>query len=377
VRILFCGLSGYPARATASMNRYVAVARAMRDCGDILFVNLFAAESHEKERSEFGSYEVFSKRPANFLVRNFMRIIRPLVELIGLIRLHASARIKWINVYTESLPECVYYTLVAKLLGAKTIFHHVEKRTTFVRNSLLMRVNDAVLEKLCPFMFDRYITISTQLDRELRSAKTSINSLIIPPICDFKAFDAIPVSMAVARPYVMYCGSSAYGEVIEFVVDAFMQARTHHQGVLLLVVNGPLPESVRAAIKQFPDAILVRSNVEYSELIGLYKGANGLLVPLRPIKQDESRFPQKICEYLAARSILLTTAVGEVKHYFRDAENALVASEYSTEQFSDKIIRALRFPAEMVEIEERAYRLGLEKFDIGAYESRIRSFLEC
>ena len=73
------------------------------------------------------------------------------------------------------------------------------------------------------------------------------------------------------------------------------------------------------------------SNLTNRALNDLYKNAIALLIPLRPTLQDEARFPHKIGEYLASGNPVISTNYGEVKHYFQDGHDMLIASRYDKE----------------------------------------------
>ena len=53
----------------------------------------------------------------------------------------------------------------------------------------------------------------------------------------------------------------------------------------------------------------------------MYKNATAHLIPLSNSIQDTARFPNKISEYLASAKPIITTDVGEIKHYFKDMDN--------------------------------------------------------
>ncbi|MEO8254347.1 MAG: glycosyltransferase [Flavobacterium sp.] len=224
------------------------------------------------------------------------------------------------------------------------------------------------------FLFDRYIPISHFLDHHLKDKNKKVNTLIIPPICDFYFFKTIDSSNQFHQPYFLYCGSAAYYEVVEFIIDSFKKIKNNDTTHLHLVLNGIKSEELKNLLKENNDKVKVFSNLDYNDLIRLYKNAFALLIPLRNTKQDEGRFPQKICEYLASEKTVISTNFGEVKFYFKDMVNALIAKDYDVASYSEKMQWALSNVQYLKIIEEEAYKTGKDFFDITSYKETIKHF---
>ena len=102
------------------------------------------------------------------------------------------------------------------------------------------------------------------------------------------------------------------------------------------------------------------SNVSDKELSVLYKNATGLLIPLRPNIQDEARFPHKFGEYLISGNPVITTNYGEVKYYFKDMVNALIAEIYDEKAFAEKMYYVITNPSECSIIGQNGKKVALE-----------------
>jgi glycosyltransferase involved in cell wall biosynthesis len=141
------------------------------------------------------------------------------------------------------------------------------------------------------------------------------------------------------QKYFLFCGALSYIEVVKFIVDSFCLLN-NDAVCLYLVVNGNKEQRDRLEdylrLNSQKNNIKIFSNVDQDKLDAYYKNAAGLLIPLRPTVQDEARFPHKIGEYLASGNPVISTNYGEVKHYFTDRENMLIAESYDTRSFADK-----------------------------------------
>jgi glycosyltransferase involved in cell wall biosynthesis len=226
------------------------------------------------------------------------------------------------------------------------------------------------------FLIDRYLPISRFLDEHLKEKNNGAKTLIIPPICDFEYFKKINIINESNESYFLYCGSTAYIDVIFFIVDSFEKVKNEKSIKLYLVLNGIISNQLMELLDQKRENIKVFSNLDYIKLIALYKNAIALLIPLRNTPQDEARFPQKICEYLASEKIIISTNYGEVKHYFKDMDNALIADEYNEIVYAKKMEWLILNIQNLKILEEVSYKTGKEYFDITAYVEPIKDFLK-
>lgn len=379
MRILFCGGSNYPSNDNAPTNRYIAIAKVMGFENEIIFVNripVLEKKSFSGE-VEFDVIDVSGQkyRPESFLKRSLFKLFSPVFEFLTIRKLSKEKKVDWVNIYTQFFGLCLFYYFLSKLFRFKTILHYVEIRSQIKGRSFFLRCNDYLYDNYVMFLFDRYIPISHFLDRHLKEKNTKVNTLIIPPICDFQFFNAVESAKQFDVPYLLYCGSAAYSEVILFIIESFKKIKSIDTIHLHLVLNGIKSEQIKNLLEQNEDRIKVFSSLEYTDLIGLYKSSLALLIPLRNIEQDQARFPQKIAEYIAAEKVIISTNFGEVKHYFQDLNNAVLADEYDTESYSNKMDWVIENKLNLSDIEFKAYETGKKHFDIIAYRKGVAIFL--
>jgi glycosyltransferase involved in cell wall biosynthesis len=226
------------------------------------------------------------------------------------------------------------------------------------------------------FLFDRYIPISHFLENHLQSKNSKAQTLLIPPICDFDNFQSLGTNNKNTNAYFLFCGSAAYSEVVVFIIESYLKMKNRAAVQLYLVLSGKCEPSLQALIDSNKSSIKVFSNLDYTDLITLYKNALGLLVPLREIIQDEARFPQKICEYVASGKIIISTNVGEVKFYFKDLSNAVLADNYTTDSYSQKLDWVVSNEDKLKVLETNSYDTGKKYFDYKAYVLPLKTSLK-
>jgi glycosyltransferase involved in cell wall biosynthesis len=380
MRILFCGQSGIPGNRSATLNRYYAIAHAMKDDNEIIFINRVPMNKEGDQYETDFPFRIVEatnqkNRSNSFVIRNFMKIFSSFYEFRTLKRVNKEKKIDWLNVYTQFFGICIFYYISSKIFRFKTIFHYVEKRSEFNDRGLLMKCNDFLLERFALYLFDRIIPISHKLNEEIAARVSRKKTLIIPPICDFDYFDQVRIKRSDNGKYFLYCGSSAYNSVVDLILNSYGQLISSNIK-LYLVLNGKISEEIRNKVLKSNGQIQLFSNLDYLDLIALYKNSLALLIPLRNTAQDIARFPQKICEYIASRKIIVSTNLGEVKYYFQDKQNALLADNYDIDSYSSKLQWILENKSELIKMEEESYYQGRLHFDISSYTQKLKEFIK-
>lgn len=380
MRILFCGLSGIPNKASASINRYLAIGQTLSRNNEIIYINRFPLfEPYDTDTLDNSPFQILDAthvkfRPSSFFKRNFLKLTSYIYELKCIWKINREKKIDWLNIYTQYFGIFLMYCIFSKVFKIQTVLHYVEFRSKFSHRSFLFRFNDYLFDKFAILLCDRIIPISTTLNNHVKSLNPNVKTLIVPPVCDFKYFASINPEASDSK-YFVFCSSITYEEVILFVIKSFLKIRHTNFG-LHLVINGKIENhTINQLIEANEDRIFLFSNLKYEDLIAKYKGSLAALVPLRNTIQDCARFPQKICEFLASNRPIITTAYGEINHYFTDKVNAIIAQEYSIEGYSEQLEWAITHETELYIISKNSYITGCNHFDIDSYSIKMNEFL--
>lgn len=369
MRIVFVGTSGFPDAKTATISRLRAVVTELVASGSTVQVvnNLPGPDQQLSDGLEVRSVPAYR---GNSLVRRARAIAWEIGQLGRLTRAAAA-----LHVYTQSFPWTIAYLLAGWWFRTPVVLHYVEMRSRIEGpKSLWKDWNDRLLDGRILRCFDAAIAISTRLREHVREVAPGLPCLLLPPVCDFDGFADVP-TVHRPRPYFVYCGSIAYRDVIEFVMDSWIRTRAKDVADLVLVIGGPV-ESVETLRAQSPAHVQILRGLEYTELLGLYKGAAGLLIPLRPTEQDLARFPQKCCEYLACGGPMLSTELGEIGLHFADGHNALLAPSYTAQAFAELVDRVIDAPAESRRIARSGTARGRDVFHVGNHRQALHDFFQ-
>lgn len=270
------------------------------------------------------------------------------------------------------VPLTLYYRLIAWLCGYRLVFSIMEYHPAIASNKL-SQINAYIFWRFSFFLADGAIPISRFLSNQIKKRRPDIPLFDVPVLADFnhRSFAAMRVE---TRPYFLYCGSVGYYDVIRLIVEAFLNLE--REGIELhLVISGETQriQKLKNEISQYRK-IKLYQKLSYDELYNKYACATGLLIPMRPNKQqDRARFPQKIAEYSASGSPIITNSVGEIATFFKGGFNAVFADEYSIEAFTSAMLWVLNNPTQSKLMGLNGKKTGWRYFH---YESIAKPFAE-
>ncbi|MCI4671338.1 MAG: glycosyltransferase [Bacteroidia bacterium] len=384
------GISGFPYASLAAINKQISINKGLISAGvDAIVLNrkgIFSPQNHP-EISDHGNFEgvpYFTAtespyRPGSFMKRNMLKLKAIRNELKFFKKLHKEGRLDAIIIDSQYYSSIRYYRYLANRFKVPLIYHFVELRSKLddEGRSFSLKTEARLIDKNVHKLFDGIMAISEVLENHVKKLDPNVPVLKIPALTDYYNFQ-VDKNLDVL-PHFLYCGSAAYKEVIFFILDAFDKIRTPDEFEMHLVIRGTQEEKQRiydyAASKKKADKIKFFSNLPYSELVQKYIDATGLLIPLRPTIQDAARFPHKVSEYLASHNPLITTHYGELKRYFVDGDNGLVASKYDIDEYASKMQWLVDHPEEAREIGERGYELGMQNFHFESMGVQMRDFI--
>lgn len=295
-------------------------------------------------------------RSKHFFKRRLNQIKGKINEFLLLRKYRKNNKLDYAILSTRSFYLVLYYGILSKIFGFKTVLNYVEYYSAMEKEGLQIgqRVNDKLFDRYAPVLSNAVFPISEFLISRIKEVSPSKSYLKIPGLTDFEKYTGVETLQD--EKYFLFCGNVSYKEIIQFIIDSFGLLR-NTSTFLYLVINGDENDILEikkyASLNIHGDKIKIFSRLTEKELFSFYKSAIALLIPLRPTFQDIARFPHKIGEYLASGNPVVSTNYGEVKNYFTDKVNMLLAESYDTNLFADK----MQF---VIDNQEQAKRIGIE-----------------
>jgi len=279
------------------------------------------------------------------------------------VRILRMKHVDMLHVYCGHYLQILFYWLLSRIIGARVVYQYVEYRSAFHWDNgrkkkwlikQYQRLNGYLCDHYGARLWDGCIAISDCLRDRALEVNPRLKVLKVTPLCDIQQFEQNTLSNPVGRPYIFYCGNQEYLDVAETIQKAYDQSILKNKMKLIMHISGQL---------------------DYGQLVAYYKHAEALLIPLRNEVADIARFPNKVCEYCAAHGVIITTPYGEMKRYFRDGENAIVATGYSVEALKEKMDALADGKYDTTKLSRNAYETGRKYFDVISYTIPLNEFL--
>ena len=318
-------------------------------------------------------------RPVSFLRRNVQKLYGLINEFLLLLKMRISGKLDYIFVTTNSFDNVLYYSLISKLLFTRSVIDNMEFWSAVKRSK--WSLGEKLHDQLSPILYSKVICISDFLVNQARKTRSKSNILKIPAIVDYSKFDRNDgdSSSHSKSDYLLFCGSAVYFPIIDFIIESFERTNDKKTALIIVSSNGGKSDfeklNLRISESAKKELIELKSNLSYSVLIDLYKKSTALLIPLRQNDEDKARFPHKLGEYCASKSVIVTTNNGEVPNYFTDLQNALVAESLNSDLFAEKMDYAITNKLNLNQIRRNAYKTGLQNFDYKTNGAKIYNFL--
>jgi len=387
LHIAYLGFSGFPI-GFAEVQKIKLVSKSLIQTGcEVIVINRKGVrpENTENISSEGhieGVHYIYTSgiyyQSNSFLKRNWFKIVGAIMEVVLLTKLANKDKLDAAIISSKNFPLVSFYWLLSKLLNFKLLLFYVEHVRGIKEEQKTIGISSLFFDKYVFNFVDAVAPISDFLVQTIRKNHSKIPILKVPVLCDFQWFEGVSTQEN-GDNYFLFC--LAYNkELVDFTLKSFHKIENLAGFKLYLVVSGGSTDmqNLRRSVDSCPLAseIVILSKLPYEKLVSLYMSAKGLLIPLRPTIRDIARFPHKIGEYTASGNPIITTNIGEIKNYFTDMENALVAETYNINEFAEKLQFVINNPEKSLKIGINGKKIGLANFDYLVYGNKIKLLLQ-
>jgi glycosyltransferase involved in cell wall biosynthesis len=304
-------------------------------------------------------------RPDNFLTRNFFKIIGMLIELLTIAYYKLILKTKFGLVYTTQIKKLKYYSFIFKILRIKIIYDYNEYVDALsYRGYTDIKMIRGNFDNKFHNYINSCIVISPTLENHFKNISSEKPYCRIPPGIDFN--NKIE-SLKSNEKFFLYCGGIGYYEIIVFIIDAYSKISDFSFKLKIITFGSEekISELKNYIIKSdLNNHIEILSKLKYELLLSYYKSAKALLLPLTENVQDNARFPFKLCEYTASKTVIVSSKTELIKSYFKDKKSALLAKVNDQEDFSRKLEFIIENPREAEKIGKAGYEVGKMNFNV-------------
>jgi glycosyltransferase involved in cell wall biosynthesis len=387
--IVYLGCSGFP-YGLAEIQKIILISKSLILTGNSVTVIITQGTHSKADHPELkvsGNFEgiefLYTSgdpfRNENFIKRNLLKVKGLINEFSLLKKRKKNNNLDYAILSTHNFCSILYYFILSRLYGFKTILSYVEFYSGVRKKWFQIDkwFNDKLYDKFAPLLIDAVFPISEFLINHIKEVSPDKKYLKIPGLTDFQKYNNIEILKN--QKYFLFCGHAGYKEIVQFIIDSFGLLNNNTSISLYLVINGD--ENNIREIKKYisnhlqNDKIKIFSKLTEKQLFTYYKNAIALLIPLRPTFQDIARFPHKTGEYLASGNPVISTNYGEVKYYFEDMENMLLADSYDINLYAEKMQFVINNPIETQKIGIKGKNIASNIFDYRTRAVVINDFL--
>ncbi len=316
-------------------------------------------------------------RGTNPLSRTLNKLYGALKEFKHVQAINRRQRIRGAVISTLSIVECLRCWIVSRLFGFSIVMNYVELKSALAGTGAFGEVWGENSDGLATKLMDGILPISRILHQKVAGKNPQKPVLRMPVLVDMARFEA-PVPKP-ERDYILYCGALNYLEVVIFILDAYKAILDDTIPPLYLVIHGTPTQLARLRLeidkREFGTSVQVFRDLSDDALARMYQQARCLLIPMRPTRQDQARFPHKIGEYLASGVPLITTPVGEVNAFLRHEENAFIAAAYDVAAYGRMIRHALAAGDKAKAVGLAGRETARQHFDYRLYGPKLLEFI--
>lgn len=170
--------------------------------------------------------------------------------------------------------------------------------------------------------------------------------------------------------YIAYCGTASnIKDGVDELIKAFAIVSKHISEVKLYIIGKtPSKEQKFANLELvrelgIEDRVVFTGMVKATDVPQLLKNAEILALDRPDNLQAKYGFPTKLGEYLLTENLVVLTSVGDIPKFLKDGESALIANPSDANDFSSKLIWALKHKEEAAAIGMNGALVANEHFN--------------
>lgn len=320
------------------------------------------------------------------LLRQVYKIKRKLLRtwaiiILGIHFLKSQNKKSAIFLYLNSVPfYFLYIKLLAKLSGSKYFLDvsempYIHAKTTY----FFTKYFNFYMRRIYK-LFDGIIVISNYLKIKFEEYGHK-NTLKVPILVDVNEFlNKEPCKTD--NKYIAYAGIlDQKKDGIFTLIEAFALTSKKFSDLKLYII-GKTDNTIQYNIiidkikkMNLTDKIILPGYVTRENLIEIYRNAALLALAKERNVQNESNFPSKIAEYLAAARPVVVTKIGELEHYLSE-KSVFFVDEPTAYNFSIKFNEVLTNPENSSIIAAKGHDIALREFHYRTQADKIINYFE-
>lgn len=375
MNIVFITSIGYPVRLSANTIKTELVAMGLKDAGCKVTIVDYPRGTLEVNKATEG----ISDKGLKYFLLPQQGMIKCLFSNLKIIKKILVANKEEKDNFV--VIGVIYYHLFVALnilcviLGYKRVALFHEWTQSFSGMGLPKKIEAFFNDNTFGYFLNGIFPISHFLEKKTKKFKK--RTYMLPVLSTYKRI----AKTQSEKKHFTYCASIPYLIRNQILLQSFSIVHNKFPDIeLQLILNGNSHEFkiIDEILTEYrlKDITKIRTKIPQSELYEIYDSSIGLIIPLDPKSlQDESRFSQKIAEYVESKRPIITSNVGEIPYYFKHRVDAMIA-DYTAEDYAKCMIELIENPQEADIIGINGYNVGKSQFNYAKHGVNIKKFLK-
>lgn len=310
-------------------------------------------------------------------IRMAVQLISRLKTLWWILLLSLRNQYDWLYLYQPGL-DGLLAAAIARMTGHRVCSEYVDKISpTDYQSWSLMPIYYGLLvgDLLVPRLSSQLLVISSTLKQQYIKRAPQVPILIVPTVVDVATFSQgdprrYRCQLGIDdRPLIVFTGSFTRPQGVGNLIRAMARVRMAHPRAYCVIAGGSMAydcDDVDALIAEhnLQGCVQNLKQLPLSDVLDLLAAADCFVVPKLDDPVNHAGFSTKLAEYLAAGKPVVASAVGEIVHYFRDGETAVLCRPGDAADLAEMIIKVLDQPEWARRIGQAGKRLAEDIFDI-------------
>jgi glycosyltransferase involved in cell wall biosynthesis len=282
-----------------------------------------------------------------------------------------------------SLDFRVFLPFAGRVSGRKVVLEINEYPYVNQRSATLGAIKRQLLFRLVFPFYSGFVPISRHLSELVAEYKSPLASTITIPILAGAMSPDCDHSSPFDWPYIVHAGSlNEEKDGVLGILEAFAIVLRRIHTPLRLVITGKHEgtkqhHAVLAAIKaqELTERVLFVGYCSREKLSRILE--NSLLAIVNKLDTVQNRycFATKLADYLLHGVPVITTTVGEARHFLHDGGNAYVVAPGRPELLAEKVVAAINNPEDRRRIGRAGRELAATAFSYRVQGARLARFL--
>lgn len=346
----------------ASTNRAMAFVRGFSELGINLTVCFFSPDSSlSKVKTVYPgvSFEYLWDRH-RWVRMGFFTKVAALVAFLRMLK-------RGDRIYIYGFP------LLLKILiriKSVVVFYEIDEcPEVSLPKSHLLNINTKQFVNYCK-KAEGIIVISQQLkDYFVERGVDEKNVSIVNMVVDSNRFEGLEKNSGI-EPYIAYCGTASNNkDGVDLLIKSFsIVAKKYPNYKLYIIGRTPDSNQKNSNLRLVKDLgiesqVVFTGVVAASDMPQLLMDASILALERPNNLQAKYGFPTKLGEYLLTGNVVVITNVGDIAHFLKDRESALIAQPGDINDFAEKLELAIENPRMMRNIGENGRLIAKRHFN--------------